>query len=53
MNRYYNEFLEGIGQRASQNDGIVEMNEWFHNLSFDVLSPQYNRSHDVIRFPAH
>ena len=35
LNRYYNDFLNGIEQ-ASLNDGIVEMNEWFHNLSFDV-----------------
>lgn len=41
MNRYYNEFLEGIAQRASQNDGIVEINEWFHNLSFDVRLSSY------------
>ncbi len=39
MNRYYCEFLDGIEERASKNGQIVEMNEWFHNLSFDV-SPQ-------------
>jgi len=36
MNRYFNEFITGIEQRASHNDGVVELNEWFHNLSFDV-----------------
>ena len=36
MNRYYNYFLTGIETRANMMGGIVEMNEWFHNLSFDV-----------------
>ena len=36
MDRYYIEFLDGIEKEASQNGGIVEMNRWFHNLSFDV-----------------
>lgn len=33
---YYNIFLERIGERASQNEGVIDMNEWFHKLSFDV-----------------
>jgi len=37
MNRYYHDFLNGIEERANRNGGIVEMNEWFHNLSFDVF----------------
>jgi hypothetical protein len=41
MNRYYHDFLNGIEERANKNGGIVEMNEWFHNLSFDVF-PQSN-----------
>ena len=36
MNRYYGYFLDGISEKASQNNGIVELNEWFHNLSFDI-----------------
>ena len=36
MNRHYNCFLEGISQQASQNDGIVELNAWFHNLTLDI-----------------
>jgi len=36
MNKYYDEFIRGVGKRAEENDGIVELNEWFHNLSFDV-----------------
>lgn len=36
MNIYFNEFMDGIRERAERNDGLVEMNEWFHNLSFDV-----------------
>jgi len=36
MNRYYQEFLAGIEERANKQDGIVELNEWFCNLSFDV-----------------
>ena len=38
MNVYFDEFLTGVRERAEQNDGHVEMNEWFHNLSFDVYS---------------
>lgn len=38
MNKYYNDFMNGIIQRADKMGGIVEMNEWFHNLSFDVHS---------------
>lgn len=36
MNRYYQEFLTGIEERAKKQGGIVELNEWFCNLSFDV-----------------
>ena len=36
MNAYFSEFIAGIDKRANENGGIVEMNEWFHNLSFDV-----------------
>lgn len=35
MNTYFEEFITGIDKRATD-DGIVEMNEWFHNLTFDV-----------------
>jgi cytochrome P450 len=35
MNAYFEEFITGI-ERRSIDDGIVEMNEWFHNLTFDV-----------------
>jgi cytochrome P450 len=38
MSRYYKEFLDGIEEKAGQNGGVVEMNQWFHNLSFDVFS---------------
>ena len=37
MNGFYDEFIDGINQDASANNGIVEINKWFHNLSFDVL----------------
>lgn len=37
MNRYYEQFLDGLQQRANKNGGFVEMTEWFHNLSFDVV----------------
>lgn len=36
MNLYFDEFIEGIKERAELNNGSVELNEWFHNLSFDV-----------------
>jgi len=49
MNRYYRDFLDGLEEQAAQNDGIVEMNQWFHNLSFDVPppSPQVEYSNDA------
>jgi cytochrome P450 len=36
MNLYFDEFIIGVRERISKNDGVVELNEWFHNLSFDV-----------------
>ena len=39
MNKYYDQFVTGLRERAEKNDGIVEMNEWLHNLSFDVSAP--------------
>ena len=40
MNIYYQQFLEGLQERANKNGGDVEMTEWFHNLSFDVYFPK-------------
>jgi len=37
METHYERFIWGIRQKASQNDGVVEINSWFHNLAFDVL----------------
>jgi hypothetical protein len=36
MNLYFKEFIDGMKERAEVNNGSVEFNEWFHNLSFDV-----------------
>jgi len=36
LNRYFHEFITGIEKRAASNNGVVELNEWFHNLAFDV-----------------
>jgi hypothetical protein len=44
MNRYFEEFITGIEQRAYKNDGIVEMNDWFHHLSFDVFNRIFEAS---------
>jgi len=38
MNLYYRQFIKGIDQTVGKSGGIVEMNGWFHNLSFDVIS---------------
>ena len=38
INRYCDEFLKGIGDRANKNGGTVELNEWFYNLLFDVTT---------------
>jgi hypothetical protein len=37
MNRFFELFVNGIRVKSEANDSIVEMNEWFHNLTFDVL----------------
>jgi hypothetical protein len=37
INRYLDIFIHGIEQRAIRDGGVVEMNKWFHNLSFDVV----------------
>jgi cytochrome P450 len=47
MNTYYEEFISGVGKRAAENNGIVELNEWFHNLSFDVRISHNSSCHDV------
>ena len=39
MDKYFNQFISGIEEQASKNDGVVYMNKWFHNLAFDVLFP--------------
>lgn len=36
INPYFDEFVRGAYQQSLKNDGIVEMNAWFHNLAFDV-----------------
>jgi len=38
MNEYFNQFISGIEAQASKNSGVVRMNKWFHNLTFDVIS---------------
>ena len=42
INGYLGLFIRGIQDRAEKNNGIVEMNEWFHNLTFDVPSSPYH-----------
>ena len=36
VDRYIEQLIKGVGIEAVRNDGIVEMNKWFHNFSFDV-----------------
>jgi len=36
MNLYYEQFILEIRENAKLNGGSVEMNERFHNLSFDA-----------------
>ena len=36
MNRFFDLFLSGIDTKAKTNEGIVEMNQWFHFLTCDV-----------------
>jgi cytochrome P450 len=35
IHKYLDEFIAGV-QMADENEGGVEMNAWFHNLTFDV-----------------
>lgn len=57
INRYYEDLIKGIEKKAKQSGGIVEMNKWFHNLSFDVrrlldlvLTLDFRRSSSGRRF---
>jgi cytochrome P450 len=36
VDRYVNKMIVGVEQKALQNGDIIEINEWFHNLAFDV-----------------
>jgi cytochrome P450 len=36
LNRYVENFIVGVQRNADATGGIVEMNRWFHNFSFDV-----------------
>jgi hypothetical protein len=36
VDRYVEQLINGVGNELSSNGGIVEMNKWFHNFSFDV-----------------
>jgi len=40
MIEYFAQFISGIKEQAKENDGLVRMNKWFHNLAFDV--PSFN-----------
>jgi cytochrome P450 len=39
MNEYYELLISTIENRVVENNGIVEMNELFHYLAFDVSHP--------------
>lgn len=39
INRYLDNLIAGIDRNAEASDGVVEMNRWFHNFSFDVHFP--------------
>ena len=36
VDRYVEQLVNGVGKEMLRNGGIVEMNRWFHNFSFDV-----------------
>jgi hypothetical protein len=36
MDTYLTQFISGIAEQANRNEGIVYMNRWIHNLTFDV-----------------
>ena len=36
LNNYVDNFIAGIDLNAKATGGLVEMNRWFHNFSFDV-----------------
>ena len=33
---YFDQFISGILLQAANNDGLVDLNQCFHNLAFDV-----------------
>jgi cytochrome P450 len=36
MIQYFDQFITGIENQAQSNDGLIDLNQWFHNLAFDV-----------------
>ena len=36
VDQYIEKLINGVGKDEARNGGIVEMNKWFHNFSFDV-----------------
>ena len=41
LQKYSTKLMQAIEQIATKNDGVVDMNDWFHRLSFDVRSPDH------------
>jgi Cytochrome P450 len=38
LKRYDERFLKKLEKAAEENNGVVDMNDWFNRLSFDVIS---------------
>ena len=41
MDTYFGQFISGIEQQANRDSGVVYLNKWVHNLTFDVYSSQH------------
>jgi len=39
MKRYSCDFIQAVQRDANDNNGVVDMNDWFNRFSFDVSLP--------------
>jgi Cytochrome P450 len=53
VDRYVEQLINGVGNELTRNGGIVEMNKWFHNFSFDVLPMLHSESFNCGRLLGH
>jgi len=51
--KYSMELMDAIGKVAQENDGVVDMTDWFHRLSLDVQPLKTTMVTDRLRARLH